>query len=80
VSRANGTRTTPSSTKPQPTVVSLLAVKPVIFKTDFVPEAFEADLLGIRGVQEGTTQDQVASTEFAGFVMAVAAGWLPLSN
>jgi hypothetical protein len=49
-------------------------------KTDFVPEAFEADLLGIRGVQEGTTQDQVASTEFAGFVMAVAAGWLPLSN
>jgi hypothetical protein len=49
-------------------------------KTDFVPEAFEADLLGIRGVQEGTTQDQVASTEFAGFVMAVAAGWLPRSN
>jgi hypothetical protein len=52
VSWANGTATTPSATKPQPTVVSLLAVNPVISKTDFVHEAFEADLLGIRGVPE----------------------------
>jgi hypothetical protein len=80
VSWANGTAAKTSSTKPQPAVLSFLTVNPVIPKKSFVHESFEADLLGIRKVQHSTTQDQVANTEFADFVMAIAAGLLPLSD
>ncbi|KAK3347100.1 hypothetical protein B0T25DRAFT_613967 [Lasiosphaeria hispida] len=80
VSWANGTATTSSrpSAGPEvsPTFVSFSDAEPVMPTKDFRQEAFEGDLLGIREVQYGSTQDKVANTEFADLVMAVAAGLL----
>ncbi|KAK0716041.1 hypothetical protein B0H67DRAFT_645715 [Lasiosphaeris hirsuta] len=87
VSWGNGTATATSGSRPSaadpevpPTFVSFSHAAPVMPKKDFLQESFEGDLLGIREVQYGSPEDKVANTEFADFVMAVAAGLLAATS
>jgi len=81
VSWMNGTTPNPPHQQADaPAFISFDAKSPVSPTKTVIQETFEASLLRLREVQYGTTQDQVANTEFADFVMAVASTLPPLTH